>query len=415
LADAVNRQYNAEVQLANIRESKNAAKVLLDWFSQAERAEGKLSEIREVEIQRAAAEAGISEEIKKQGPVYAWILSLIERVFAARRKQAEMEAMLRETSKQVDTTRIDTTNLTEAHEAYLRHRATILDVVGAMAVLEEQVVYNNKEIAKLQAIIDATGDSTGELTRQIRELTQANKQAQSSIDDLSTFASKISDVMQRAQDSLETFAKSGIGALTALADVAAMAAVMVGQGLGNAFTQMFQAIMTGESALGAFKKFLGQILIQVGEMCVSLGAVGIIMGLIPFLNATTNVPACIALIAAGAGLIAAGVALGGAGGKGSGNEPAAAAATGNNEPAAQWVNQRDVLVQQGIQDALRTNTEVIGNLNSQLNRLSREKGDVLVSRTIKTNPSIVTTPLTNRLSTSYKTSRNLGAAMLGET
>jgi hypothetical protein len=284
-----------------------------------------------------------------------------------------------------------------------------------MAVLEEQVVYNNKEIAKLQAIIDATGDSTGELTRQIRELTQANKQAQSSIDDLSTFASKISDVMQRAQDSLETFAKSGIGALTALADVAAMAAVMVGQGLGNAFTQMFQAIMTGESALGAFKKFLGQILIQVGEMCVSLGAVGIIMGLIPFLNATTNVPACIALIAAGAGLIAAGVALGGAGGKGSGNEPAAAAATSNNEPAAQWVNQRDVLVQQGIQDALRTNTEVIGNLNSQLNRLSREKGDVLVSRTIKTNPSIVTTPLTNRLSTSYKTSRNLGAAMLGET
>jgi hypothetical protein len=415
----INKQAGLELDIFKTQNNQAIAKTVADLNAQLEKATGKLSEMRELEYQQIEAENAIYSMHDVDTDVLFYMLGLVEQIYNARRKQAEMEAALRETAKQVDITRIDTTNLTEAHEAYIRLRASIGDVNAAMAALRGQVDQNNKRIDWLAFIIDETGDSTGELTRQIRELTQANKQAQGGMDDLSTTTTAINDTMQRAQQVIENFVKGSASGLEMLGAVGVSVAMMIGQGMARAFTDMFQAIMSGESALASFKKFLGQILIQVGEMCMSLGAATLIMAAIPWVGlitgSTASIGQAVALIAIGAGMIAAGVALGGAGGKGGNTESASAGGGGSAEPAAQWVNQADVLVQQGIQETLKGNTEAVSNLNNQLDRLSREKGDVLVSRTIKSNPSIVTTPLTSKLSSSYTTSRNLGAAMLGET
>jgi hypothetical protein len=188
--------------------------------------------------------------------------------------------------------------------------------------------------------------------------------------------------------------------------------------LGNAFGDVFQKIMEGtETALGVLRKFLGEALIMFGKWAVSTGLVEMIGGLTVLGRSMgMNSAAGAKLMAVGLAAIAAGVAIAGSAGKG-GSSSAAEKSTSSSsgrekkEPEPYWVRNQEVAAQQGIQYVLEENSRAVRMLNGEISRLSKEKGDVLVTNTIKNNPKPIVNTMMKAASRSLTTRRNLGGAL----
>ena len=95
---------------------------------------------------------------------------------------------------------------------------------------------------------------------------------------------------------------------------------------------------------------------------------------------------------------------------------AAAGGGGGGEASAapSYVASRDIAVQQGMQSAMQANTNAVSGLNEEVSRLSKETGDVLVTKAISKNPKAVTNAVSSQAGKSYKSSRSMGGALLGE-
>jgi hypothetical protein len=62
---------------------------------------------------------------------------------------------------------------------------------------------------------------------------------------------------------------------------------------------------------------------------------------------------------------------------------------------------------------MEANTQGLSKLNSELERLSKERGDVLVKRTVRSDPRIVTESLRTGAGRSYYQAARAGGALLG--
>jgi hypothetical protein len=124
----------------------------------------------------------------------------------------------------------------------------------------------------------------------------------------------------------------------------------------------------------------------------------------------------VGLLAAGVAAIAAGAALlasakGAKGGATSGG--GAGGGSGDTAPS-QYIGQGNIAVQQYQMKVMENNTNATNALTNELGRLSKEKGDVLVSKAISRNPGMVTKPLTSSATRSFALQRSLGGALVGE-
>lgn len=184
----------------------------------------------------------------------------------------------------------------------------------------------------------------------------------------------------------------------------------VGWGMANMFTE---AIVAGKGFVEAFKGLVADLLIAVGQWAIAYGTIMMFAGLLgKFGFGLKDVKYGALLVAAGTAALAAAAALGGAGGAG------AAGVTGEGggeeRPAATYVSQKDIAVQQGVQDALVANTAAVTALQQEISRLSKEHGDVLVSGVIRKNPNTVLKPIGKKLGHSYSASTSFGKPLLGE-
>lgn len=186
----------------------------------------------------------------------------------------------------------------------------------------------------------------------------------------------------------------------------------IAKNTGQLLAQVFQAAFEGESIIKVIKKFIGQALISLGIAAVNTGVIALIANALGGMAAVMfgmNPGAAIALIAAGTAAIAAGAALGASGGGGTKTAPQNTPV----EPEPIYIRQQDVETQQGIQTVLRENTYAINRLNDEVTRLSRESGDVLVSRAVSRNPNMVVRPVMRAAANSFTVQRALGGALVG--
>lgn len=296
-------------------------------------------------------------------------------------------------------------------DAFKIHAASSEDLRKATGALAEHIMYLKTRLSELRDQFYRTNDVIEQagLQTQIKMLEDALLEAVVAFDKLTNIMQVVDIAFARLSKSMRNFLETGTGFFTVLQDMATYTAVLIGEGMGRAFTQMFEAMMSGEDAMESFLKFLGQMLIQVGEMAVAYGTISLIMSAIPWMAGLTNPAAAVALIAVGAGMIAAGVAMGGAG-----SSTSAATGTsggGATEPAGYRREQHDIAAQQSMYDAINANTDAVNTLNDELSRLSKETGDVLVARTVKKNPESVFTPLTNSIGRSYSKQKKFKTAL----
>jgi hypothetical protein len=181
-------------------------------------------------------------------------------------------------------------------------------------------------------------------------------------------------------------------------------------------TSMFNAFFQGQSVLKAFGGWIGQILVQLGQLCVTTGIAE--MALAMTLSGRlmgASLERGLILLGVGIATIAAGAALGAAGSGSAGAKMNAGAGGDNNNTTPIYVNNNSIAAQQGIQQALIQNTQVMNSLNNEVSRLSKEDGNTLVSNAVRSNPSSVLTPLANKVRSSYEWQKKFGSAMVGVT
>ncbi len=253
------------------------------------------------------------------------VLAAYQRLIEIKEANLAVDVLTRNARMEMDRSASAEARLREAQADFVAGTGKGTTWGGGMQNMRDQLTALERSrdglINYRDALQDAieSGGFQGETLKQLQDaLRGTDEQIRSDNDAIrqfTSFANQAANAVDRWQQSMENFAKHGTGFLAMMKNMAFAAALMIGQGMGNAFTQMFQAMMSGESAWAAFKKAMGQILIQMGEMAVSLGTIALLASFIPLFDAFTNPAAALALIAIGAGLIAAGVAMGGAGGK----------------------------------------------------------------------------------------------------
>ncbi|MFQ5750472.1 MAG: hypothetical protein ACE5HI_00625, partial [bacterium] len=192
--------------------------------------------------------------------------------------------------------------------------------------------------------------------------------------------------------------------------------------LGNALANLFENLFRGTEGIGkAIKRFFVEILTMIGKFLIAVGTAAVALGLIGLFGfGVKHIVAGLKAIAVGVGILALAASIGGGSGAGSAvNSNGSVGSVSNNgenenRPAPTFISQKDINVQQGLTDALNANTDAITSLNKEVERLSREEGDVLVSRIIRQNPRLITSNLTKLAMRSFATSRGMGAAIIGE-
>jgi hypothetical protein len=177
----------------------------------------------------------------------------------------------------------------------------------------------------------------------------------------------------------------------------------------NSWAQGIADVVAGSKTIGeAFKAMAAEMLNALSSIIMAHGWALIGKG---FLGSNPADVAMGFLLISMAGVIKGlAQAIGGGGGGASAAGQTAGEAGGR--PAPIYIAQSDVAVQQGA--ILEANTQAINRLNNQLDRLSRESGDVLVERTVRNNPGTVVRPLARNIGRSYNYATQLGSPLLGE-
>jgi hypothetical protein len=415
LIAAVIAQHNAEEELLIFQQNTNAASLYRDLNTQLEKAMGNFNALKTLDAARVDAEAEILKNTKLSSMQQLGLIALTRQLYTWKKQTIDLDARIQSADIASDRTRTLTMRVKEANEAFIKFGGSVKTVNTAIAGLSKQYMDNLRTIGEFQTEIDAgaKGENLEKLQNAVRALTAANKEALSELSAMTNVFAQLNAYAERGINLFNAWANGGVKLKTMLVGLAQTFVAKFSQGVAQAFTSMMVALREGESVLGDFKKFLGGILVAVGQELMALGVAEVAAGIGLFGAASgAKIWAGLKQIAVGAATISAGVAMG-AGGSSSSKKDSSTSSGTTTEPKPVFTRQQDVEAQQGIQLALQENTAAIRGLNGEVGRLSKENGDVLVMKTVKNNAAAVASTVVNKMSGSYSLQKKFGTAIAG--
>jgi hypothetical protein len=417
LLELINQQYGKEEDLIRLKQEKTFETDYGELATQLEKVQGKFNEIMEIEAERAAIESKLRYDYRGQDSELQVLLELVAQIFGYRQRTIELEQQRNQTRILVDETRTTISDIKEAADAYIMLGDSSNHAAELSAALTAKIAANDAQLAKLRKQAEgASGTELKNLKDQIRELSRANLEAKKSLLDLHDPLVQLEQVITRGYYALILLSK-GLGNVGQnLKAVGAMVYAQLVKGIGSAITQMFQAFQQGSSVLNVFMKFIGAILTQLGEMCVTMGILEVVasftlMGKL----AGASTARGLALIVAGVAAIAAGVALGGVGASSS---KASGSGAGTSSTTAEQKNQTVYMEpyfqrQQNAYFDKLNNT--VSKLDNTLNRLDTKSPGVIVMEGARSASKVLTKSIDRQLQTDQSARASFSKTVLGET
>jgi hypothetical protein len=421
LITALQKKYDLEKALLQIKRDQAVQDTFGDLNIQLEKAKGIFTDLRSLEHERLSLETKLSRDTNLTTEEYQRSLALVAEIFGWKEKTLEMENTLRESQEMTNKSQEMMAELGSAEESFrdaargtISWKEAIGQVNKSLGEMAKQLELNKIQIIYLEALRSvASGKAKKEYDDEIRRLEKVNLQLKRAIENLKgiqTMQQVIDIIIANGEAAMYEWGNKTITftSMVSQSIVAVLASAIMN--LGSMLEDVFTAAFKGESVMAALKKFLGQMLIELGKWAVQAGSLLLISGLMGF---PINVGRAIAMIAAGAACIAAGVALSGGGGSSTANAGTGSSSSQTQEVNPYFIRQQDVAAQQGIQYAMNENTTAINRLNGEVSRLSKENGDVLVTKIIKNNPSSVINPIVKAAGGSYSVQKRLGGVLNG--
>jgi hypothetical protein len=288
---------------------------------------------------------------------------------------------------------------------------------GSIGMLKDQLPQINDLIAALEAkMAGSTTETQSKIQDQIRQLEQLKK----AIDDTSRSVKNnaellLSDIDRMANAVPMALAKMLTGTTTVLrglSDVMESFITQFAQGFGQVLTDMFSTIYENKDALQAFRDFIGDMIIMMGQMCVSMGTMGLLLSVfMPMYASTMGITAggSAAILAAGTAAIALGTLIKGKGSAGSTSSSASGSGSSGSGSKTIFLEpffQRNTLIMSKIDTTLV-------KLDGTLNGFETKSPGVLVKEGAAYAKAQLTQTVVRGVTESPNDRRTLASAVFG--